>query len=183
MHSRSKRYSSTESLRCATTSSCKGVEYLSGRCEVWTRSAGIGATESWFEFWDEGGQLWESLMSACMSWWMVTMGRLSWDKLKLRFILMGTTNQQFCLASYELWHTHTHTHLTWRSNVWNVTASVQLQVFYKSSSRNEGHSCMLTFGDLRDCDIVLNFWIHLCIFVHLKNFRQPGLFSANSSDA
>jgi len=29
---------------CATTSSCKGVEYLSGRCEVWTRSAGIGAT-------------------------------------------------------------------------------------------------------------------------------------------
>lgn len=34
--------------RCTTTSSCKGIEYLNGRCEVWTRSAGIGATEPRF---------------------------------------------------------------------------------------------------------------------------------------
>ena len=31
-------------LRCASTSGCKGIEFSSGHCEVWTREAGIQAT-------------------------------------------------------------------------------------------------------------------------------------------
>ena len=79
-----------------------------------------------------------------------------------------------------------NTRLTGRSNVSNVTASLQLQAFYKSSSINKGHSCLLTFADLRDCGKrycveLLDSFMHYSCF--LKNFRQPGLFSANSSDA
>eukprot|EP00413_Alexandrium_margalefii_P043093 CAMPEP_0204592814 /NCGR_PEP_ID=MMETSP0661-20131031/51148_1 /ASSEMBLY_ACC=CAM_ASM_000606 /TAXON_ID=109239 /ORGANISM="Alexandrium margalefi, Strain AMGDE01CS-322" /LENGTH=908 /DNA_ID=CAMNT_0051603059 /DNA_START=57 /DNA_END=2783 /DNA_ORIENTATION=+ len=31
-------------ITCATTTSCHGIEFKNGRCEVWTRAGGIGAT-------------------------------------------------------------------------------------------------------------------------------------------
>ena len=83
-------------------------------------------------------------------------------------------------SSFVLHIINCNTRLTGRSNVSNVTALLQWQVFYKSSSINKGHSCLLTFA-VRDCgkrycvellDSFMHIQSYSCV---LKNFRPGSL--------